>query len=116
MERSTSRLKILAILVTFMFAALTTRLWFLQVLASASAIKQSQDQSVRIVRTDAVRGDILDDKGRVLVDNRLSLEVRVDQQHLGSDPEAELLNLSTVLGIPVKAIRARLEDPRYFDY
>jgi penicillin-binding protein 2 len=116
MERSTSRLKILAILVAFMFAALTTRLWFLQVLASASAQQQIKDQSVRIVQTDAVRGDILDDKGHVLVDNRLSLEVRVDQQHLGNDPEAELLNLSDVLGIPVKAIRARLADPRYFDY
>ncbi len=35
MEKSTSRLKVLAILVALMFAALTTRLWFLQVLASA---------------------------------------------------------------------------------
>ena len=116
MEKSSSRLKLFAILVACMFAALTTRLWFLQVLASASARTQIQDQSVRVVRTDAPRGDIVDDHGRPLVDNRLSLEVRIDKQHLGANPEEELLELSNVLGIPVKAIRTRLDDPRYYDY
>lgn len=116
MEKSTSRLKLLAILVAFMFAALTTRLWFLQVLAYEQNSQSARAQSVRIVRSDAPRGDILDAKGRVLVNNRLSIEVRVNQQQLASNAEAELLALSDVLGIPVKTIRTRLEDPRYFDY
>ena len=51
MEKSTSRLKVLAILVAFMFAALTTRLWFLQVLASASATEGIDRQSARFVET-----------------------------------------------------------------
>ncbi len=34
MEKSSSRLKVFAGVVLLMFAALTTRLWFLQVLAS----------------------------------------------------------------------------------
>ncbi len=115
MERSTARLKTLAILVTVMFAALTTRLWFLQVLDSPAAIAQIRDQSVRIVHTDAVRGNILDDRGRPLVGNRVSLEVRVTKDQL-DDPEAELLKLSDVLGIPVATIRAGLDSKRYFDY
>ena len=60
MEKSTSRLKVLAILVAFMFAALTTRLWFLQVLAPAAAAEQIDRQSARFVDTNATRGRIYD--------------------------------------------------------
>ena len=116
MERSTARFKTLAILVAVMFAALTTRLWFLQVLDSAAAARQIHDQSVRIVHTDAVRGNIVDDRGRPLVGNRVSLEVRVTKDQLATDAEEELLRLSEVLAIPVKDIRAGLDDKRYFDY
>lgn len=116
MERSSSRLKVLAILVALMFAALTTRLWFLQVLSSASAGARIDLQSVRVVDTDATRGHIYDDRHRPLVLNRVSLEVRVTKDQLGEDPEAELLRLSDVLGIPVHDIRTGLDDKRYYDY
>lgn len=116
MDKSTSRLKILAILVAFMFAALSTRLWFLQVLSSADAVSDIQRQSTRIVKVDAVRGDIFDDQGRKIVDNRISLEVRVNEQKLGDDAEGELLRLSGVLDIPVSDIRHALDDKDYFDY
>ncbi len=116
MDKSTSRLKILAILVAFMFAALSTRLWFLQVLSSASADDAIEQQSTRIVKVDAVRGDIFDFQGRKIVDNRISLEVRVNEQELGEDAESELLRLSNVLDIPVSDIRLALDDKAYFDY
>jgi penicillin-binding protein 2 len=116
MDKSTSRLKILAILVAFMFAALSTRLWFLQVLSSASAGHVIEQQSTRIVKVDALRGDIFDDQGRKIVDNRISLEVRVNKQDLGDDAEAVLLRLSDVLSIPVSDIRQALDDKDYFDY
>jgi penicillin-binding protein 2 len=116
MEKSTNRLKILALLVAFLFAALSTRLWFLQVLAADRYRDEALDNSVRIVQTDAVRGDILDARGRTLVDNRISLEVRVSQQELGENAEQILLHLSDLLQIPVKRIRERLNDPRYFDF
>ncbi len=47
MEKSTSRLKVLAILVALMFAALTTRLWFLQVLALAASAERRSTASRR---------------------------------------------------------------------
>jgi penicillin-binding protein 2 len=116
MERSTSRLKVLAILVAFMFAALTTRLWFLQVLASASATEGIDRQSARFVETEATRGRIFDDRHRPLVLNRISLEVRVTKDQLDDDAEGELLRLSEVLGISVREIRKGLDDPDYYDY
>jgi penicillin-binding protein 2 len=71
---------------------------------------------VRIVHTEPVRGKILDATGRPIVDNRLSIEVRVNQQQLGGDPEGELLHLSDVLGVKVRKIRERLADVRYYPY
>jgi penicillin-binding protein 2 len=116
MDRSTSRLKVLAILVAFMFAALTTRLWFLQVLAPASAIESIDRQSARFVDKDATRGRIYDDHHRPLVLNRISLEVRVTRDRLDDDAEGEILRLSEVLGIPVEDIRKALDNKDYYDY
>lgn len=116
MEKSTSRLKVLAILVAFMFAALTTRLWFLQVLASATTRTQVDRQSARFVDTEATRGRIYDDRGRPLVLNRISLEVRVTEDQLDADAEEEILRLSDVLGIPVQDIRKALDNKDYYDY
>jgi penicillin-binding protein 2 len=116
MDRSSQRLKILALLVALMFMALSTRLWYLQVLATTRFVSVADVQTVRTVETDALRGNIVDDAGRVLVDNRPSLEVRVSQDHLGSQAEGVLLRLSRLLKIPVKAIRARLADKRYYTY
>ncbi|MGZ5305393.1 MAG: penicillin-binding protein 2 [Actinomycetota bacterium] len=116
MERSTSRLKVLAILVAFMFAALMTRLWFLQVLAPASAVESIDRQSARFVDKDATRGRIYDDRHQPLVLNRISLEVRVTKDQLDEDAEGELLRLSEVLGIPVQEIRKGLDNPDYYDY
>ena len=58
MERSSSRLKVFAILVAIMFAALSTRLWFLQVLATEVYAQEAQNNSVRTAKTDALRGEI----------------------------------------------------------
>jgi penicillin-binding protein 2 len=118
MEKSTSRLKVLAILVAVMFAALSTRLWFLQVLDSAAYAREAENQMVRLVETDAPRGRILDANGDPLVENRLSVEVRVNKQQLRNDPDAEaiLLRLSDVLGMKVRKINDALDTKLYYDY
>ena len=64
MEKASSRLKVVALLMAFMFAALTTRLWFLQVLAVAQNRRAALDNSVQVAETDALRGTIKDAKGR----------------------------------------------------
>jgi Penicillin-binding Protein dimerisation domain len=117
-DKADSRLKVLALLVAMMFGALSLRLWFLQVLAAAQNRTQAKAQSSRIVQTDALRGDIFTADGVTLVDNRRSLEVRVDKQTLEASGQADavLLRLSALLMIPVKKLRASLDDVRYFDY
>ena len=116
MEKASSRLKLLALLVAFMFAALSARLWYLQVLASEQAVRAENNNLVKIVQTDAPRGRILDAKGRTIVANRASTEVLVQQQKLGDDPEAVLLRLSNLLSIPVRVIVDELANKQYFEY
>ncbi|MDP9329168.1 MAG: penicillin-binding protein 2 [Actinomycetota bacterium] len=116
MVKASARLKVLAVLVALMFIALTTRLWYLQVLASQQFAKKSTLESVRSIETDALRGNIIDAKGRILVDNRPSLEVRVNQDQLGTKADAVVLRLSKLLKIPIRTIRLRLADKRYFTF
>jgi penicillin-binding protein 2 len=116
MERSGSRLKILAFVVAFMFVSLSTRLWFLQVLAGPQHDRDARDNSLRTVATDALRGDIVDIDGRRLVHNRISLEVRIIRDELGDDAEATLANLSEILGVPAQELGEKLETKLYYSY
>jgi len=115
-ERSGSRLKILAFVVAFMFVSLSTRLWFLQVLAGPQHERDARDNSLRTVATDALRGDIVDSQGRRLVHNRISLEVRINRDELGDQAEATLANLSEILGIPAQELGKRLDTKLYYSY
>jgi penicillin-binding protein 2 len=124
MERSSARLKVFAILVLVMFAALSTRLWFLQVLATEVYAQEAQNNGVRTLAIDALRGEIWTEdqygkpNGEPIVKNRSSLEVRVDVQELEASGMAEevLGELSAMLDVPVKQIRKALESNLYYDF
>lgn len=116
MERSGSRLKILAFVVAFMFVALSTRLWFLQVLAGPQHERAARDNSIRTVTTDALRGDIVDRDGRRMVHNRMSLEVRINRDELGDEAEATLAHLSEILGVPAQELGEKLDSTQYYTY
>jgi penicillin-binding protein 2 len=116
MERAGSRLRVLAFVVAFMFVALSTRLWFLQVLAGPQHERDARDNSLRTVATDALRGDILDRDGRRLVGNRLSLEVRINRDELGAEAEATLAHLSEILGVPADELGQKLDTNRFYSY
>jgi penicillin-binding protein 2 len=113
-DRSSPRLKLLALLVAFMFAALSTRLWYLQVLAAEKYKGQIFNNTVKLFDVPALRGRILASNGAVLVDSRASQEVLVEQQRLGPDAEAVLLRLSKLLKTPVRKIRAELSSNQYY--
>jgi penicillin-binding protein 2 len=116
MDRAASRLKILAFVVALMFVSLSTRLWFLQVLAGPAHAEQARDNSLRTVMTDALRGDIVDRDGRRLVQNRLSLEVRINRDELGDEAEATLAHLSEILGVPAQDLGEDLDTDLYYSY
>jgi penicillin-binding protein 2 len=139
MERATSRLKVLALLVALMFLALTARLWFLQVLATDTFRAEARNNSVRFVYSDALRGRMLAHcdpeltcpnlasgapvpKGWVpIVENQTSLEVRVVPTKLQESGQAEevvtrLADLLSGYGITAEDITRSLQDPKYYPY
>jgi penicillin-binding protein 2 len=111
-------MKVLVGLVVFMFAALTTRLWFLQVLASEDFTKQADQNQLRLVRTAPQRGQILDRKGRVLVANRSSTIVVVDRSNpdFQDNDDAVLFRLSKLLDLPVPDLVDRLGSRKFYPY
>jgi len=114
--KTSARLKLLAWLCAFMFAALGTRLWFVQVLASADYQRQVQHNSVRTITLPAPRGRIMDMNGVLLAGNRRSLVVTVDRQHTAPNLLRELSALSKVTGVPLGDLRTRLQSNRYLPY
>lgn len=114
--RAGTRLKILAALVVAMFAALTTRLWFLQVLAAEDLRKEAENNAVRLLTLPAARGVIRDASGEPLVDNRTSLVLTINREEVADDREDVLYRLSQLLGITALELGDRMDDPDYSDF
>jgi penicillin-binding protein 2 len=110
-----TRLTVLAAVITFFFAALTTRLWFLQVLAAEKYRADAQDNRVRLIPIPAPRGQILDRNGEPLVTNRPSTVLLIDRREVRNE-EVLLFRLSELLEVPVREISERLHDPDYLQY
>ncbi len=99
-ERSDLRLVVLQVLVVSLLVTLLGRLWYLQVIAGDIYQQAAASNSVREVITPSVRGLILDDRGRPLVQNRTTLVVTVDRTALGKqedDGDAVLVRLADLL-------------------
>lgn len=99
-DRSRLRLVVLQVLVFSLLVTLLGRLWFLQVAAGQQYRAAAQNNVVREVITPPVRGLILDDQGRQLVNNRTTLVVTVDRSTLDKQKDggvAVLTKLAKVL-------------------
>jgi penicillin-binding protein 2 len=112
-DKAGSRLRVLALLVAVMMIALSTRLWFLQVMAAERFRPLAVDNSVRLVYTDPLRGQIFDADGHPLVLNRGTLEVRITPDQLGDEAEAVVVRVAELTGVDVAEIVAELQDPKY---
>jgi len=72
------RLGALGVAVVVLFVLLVLRLWALQVLNARTFVAQAASNHEKQVIVRAPRGEILDDKGRVLVRNRVAYELDLD--------------------------------------
>jgi penicillin-binding protein 2 len=102
-DRSRLRLVVLSVLVVSLVATLLGRLWYLQVLAAPTFVREAAASQVRDIVTEAPRGDVFDDMGRPLIDNKTALVISVDRTALDRQPDegkAVLHRLSKILSIP----------------
>ena len=71
------RVVMLGAITAAVLAVLLFRLWFLQILTGQQYVAQANDNRLRSVKIVAPRGNILDSKGRVMVDNRPGLAIGI---------------------------------------
>ncbi|HEV2371711.1 MAG TPA: penicillin-binding protein 2 [Streptosporangiaceae bacterium] len=108
-----ARRRLVALSAVF-FLLLTTlggRLWYLQVMTGVSyAAAAAQDQTQTVI-VPPVRGEIVDDTGRPLVDNQTSLVVSVNRALLQQQADggiSELHRLATLLGMSYQVLQEKL--------
>ncbi len=109
-DRSTLRLVVLQVLVLSLLLTLVGRLWYMQVIAAPTYEQRASANATMAVTSPAVRGLILDDKGRPLAQNRESIVVTVNADVLAarSDKGVSVLKrLARVLKTPYKTLYER---------
>jgi len=114
-DRRSTRLGVLGVVSLLLLGALGTRLWFLQVVDSASAQDRVIATRTRTVALAPERGRIFDADGRVLADNRRVLEVAVDWAVIKHDDARAALfeRLSGPLNTPAADMEARYNAEFY---
>lgn len=119
-QQTILRAGILGAIAVALFVTLIVRLWALQIISGNEYLRIAQDNQIRTVRLQAPRGSIIDDKGVVLVKNRLSHDVRVWYAELPSKGERPtrhdvLKELAKVLNVKpqrlYKKVDQRKNDP-----
>ena len=99
---SRRRLLVLYVVAAAMLVSLGGRLYYLQVINTASFTKLAAANQTRNVIVPAVRGQILDDVGNRLVTNQTALVVSVDMMTLSQQPGGAapvLRRLAALLGM-----------------
>ena len=96
------------VLAAGVFAALTAKLFGLQVIDAASYSEEANANQYTTVATPAPRGIIYDRNGIAMVSNRQVQTVLADAD-VAKNSDV-LLRLSSLLGIPYEVVRARIQD------
>src|ERR1039458_2096419 len=99
------RVNQVTVLVIVLFLVLLARLWYLQIALGDNLMKQSESNRIKLLRSRAPRGTVLDRKGRVLATSRPQFVVLATPDKLNSDPEA----MQTLCGV-LQISQAELEQ------
>jgi penicillin-binding protein 2 len=106
----TSRLTFLKGIAIFIFFLLLMRLWILQVITGEQFAKLAEENRIRAVPREAIRGVIMDRKGRTLVSNRPALVVSAAPSVMHNK---EVVNrLSKLLKMSPQKIVAKLKEKK----
>lgn len=105
----TKRIYLLFFAVLVCFGALTSRLWFLQVLKGHQFTIASERNRFREIPLPAPRGVVYDHGGDVILSNRPFFDLVVIPQYLENEKET-LKILSDIFHIPLETIQDRLKE------
>jgi penicillin-binding protein 2 len=107
------RIGVLGFLVLAAFGVLFFRLWALQVLSGTQHLRAAENNQLRTLRVEPPRGVIVDEDGRVLVENAVAKAARVWPADLPDrGAYAELKRLARILHVPLADITKQIEKHR----
>ena len=109
--RIDGRLRLAGVLVTLVFALFALRLFQLQIVQGEELRERSERNSVRTVRLEPPRGEILDREGRVLATTRPAWELQV-LPHAVQRPERTYAALGQLLEVDPARLAERVGRPR----
>ena len=111
-DRTVLRLAVFGICIMVAFVALFSRLWFLQVLAAPEYRELAKENRVRFVKSEPLRGRIIDRNGVVLVENATATAVTIDRQIIDAPWEIRRVieSLAELLGENEWALRQRMKS------
>ncbi len=110
-DRARQRVFVLRVLVISLVATLLGRLWYVQVLSGPTYRAAAAANEVRALVTPAPRGEIVDDEGRPLAEDRYEYVVTVDSYTVSRQPDggaAVLARLAPVVGESVADLRTKI--------
>ena len=107
---SRRRLWVVHLVIAAMLAALGARLWYVQVMSTGTYAQLAAQDLTQQVVVPSVRGQILDDTGKPLVDNQTALVVSVNIARLAqrADEAAVLARLARLLHMPVRLLTEKV--------
>ncbi len=112
MSRSDTRTRhaVLGVVALSLFAALFTRLWYLQVLTTDEYDQAAVSNRTQTVILEAPRGKILDRNGNELVGNRRTIQVQIDYQDFHALDAPEQSDLLRRLATELTADQMRIHS------
>ena len=105
------RLPLLVVVILLVFGAFVVRLFQLQIIMGEVFAEESDKNSVRLVRLEAPRGDILDREGRVIATTRPAFGLQVLPNDL-RNPDRAFRALSQLLGEDASGLREQVGQAR----
>lgn len=101
----------MGVVLTMLFALLTARLWYLQVVRGEQFSQLADGNRIRVVPIRAPRGAIYDRNGRPIVSNRFSYTVSIVPLALPEEAQPRVFEeLSRILKMPMEEIQRILEE------
>jgi penicillin-binding protein 2 len=110
---SRHRLAVLYIVIAALLIGLGGRVWYVQVVSGRAYASLASQDRVRQVLIPPVRGEILDDTGTPMVNNRPSLVVSVNMAQVSQQSDsgvAELRRLARLLGMRYALLRDKTRE------
>ncbi|MBU2591777.1 MAG: penicillin-binding protein 2 [Nitrospinota bacterium] len=111
MSEARKRLPYLVIVIIIFFFLIILRGWHLQIIRGDELSRLSENNRLRIIPVKAIRGKILDRRGRDIANNRASFDLGVVPEDL-KDMKAFLDFLSNRLSAPTDKVQKKIETAR----